>query len=592
MVKSNRCNLNGFTSEQLIKHKEDPEEAGGYFIVNGNEKLVRFLIAQLRNYPIVMTRKGWKKAAKLTSDLGIHCRCVKEDQISNDMIIHYLTNGSVKIRVLIDKLTVYLPLLLILKALCNYSNKKISQLLLQGCEHDTFYYSCVTNMIKQIENEDLNTQDEILKYIGERTRSRYFHLEKWHTDQEIAHYLLKNSIAVHLDKYEDKFNFLVFCTKKLFSARRGDCALENVDSPQLQEIYTSGQIYTNYLLERLSMFMHNLKLYFLKLSSNTSDELSQDKIRRSIQVLCPEISKEMIRFLSVGSIKAISTAGLRQDTSFSVIAEKINFYRFISHFRAVHRGSFFMEMRTTECRKLYPESFGFLCPVHTPDGAPCGLLNHLTLDCQIISDKPDFKTIIDDKLNSLGVIRLDDDESIESIPDFTSYTHVLLDGKVIGFIEDSQVLEFVKKLRRIKKKETVLSILEIGYVPKSNKTTQYPAIYLMTTPCRMMRPVTNLDTKKEELIGIFEQVYLEIAIKEEEKYELTTHLELRPTAMLSLLASLIPYSDFNQSPRNMYCCQMKKQTMGTACHSLKYRSENVRFRDLLFLIILFIIFFF
>ena len=70
MVKSNRCNLNGLTSKQLIEHKEDPEEAGGYFIINGNEKLIRFLIAQIRNYPIVMTRKGWKKASKLTSDLG------------------------------------------------------------------------------------------------------------------------------------------------------------------------------------------------------------------------------------------------------------------------------------------------------------------------------------------------------------------------------------------------------------------------------------------------------------------------------------------------------------------------------------------
>lgn len=362
MVKSKRCNLNGMTTDQLIAHKEDPQEAGGYFIINGNEKLVRFLIAQLRNYPIVMTRKGWKRAAQMTSDLGIHCRCVKEDQVSNDMIIHYLTNGSVKIRILIDKLTVYLPLLLILRALCDYSNKKICQMLLQSCEHDTFYYSCVVNMIKQIENEDLNTQDEILEYIGERTRSRFYHLERWHSNKEIAHHLLQNSIAVHLDNNEDKFNFLVFCTKKLFAARRGDCALENVDSPQLQEIYTSGQIYVNYLLERMSMFLQNIKIYFQKVSSNSNEPLTTDRIRKAIQQQIPEISREIIRFLSVGNIRAQSTVGLRQDTSFSVIAEKINYYRFISHFRAVHRGSFFMEMRTTECRKLYPESWGFLCP--------------------------------------------------------------------------------------------------------------------------------------------------------------------------------------------------------------------------------------
>ena len=29
-------------------------------------------------------------------------------------------------------------------------------------------------------------------------------------------------------------------------------------------------------------------------------------------------------------------------------------------------------------------SAGFLCPVHTPDGAPCGLLNHLTALCQVL----------------------------------------------------------------------------------------------------------------------------------------------------------------------------------------------------------------
>jgi len=42
-----------------------------------------------------------------------------------------------------------------------------------------------------------------------------------------------------------------------------------------------------------------------------------------------------------------------------------------------------------------------------------------------------------------------------------------------------------------------------------------------------------------------------------------THAEAHPAAMLSVVASLTPFSDFNQSPRNMYQCQMGKQTMGT-----------------------------
>ena len=63
--------------------------------------------------------------------------------------------------------------------------------------------------------------------------------------------------------------------------------------------------------------------------------------------------------------------------------------RYLSHFRAIHRGAYFAQLRTTTVRKLLPESWGFLCPVHTPDGAPCGLLSHLTATCRIVAASPD-----------------------------------------------------------------------------------------------------------------------------------------------------------------------------------------------------------
>ncbi|KIH47778.1 RNA polymerase Rpb2, domain 3, partial [Ancylostoma duodenale] len=81
------------------------------------------------------------------------------------------------------------------------------------------------------------------------------------------------------------------------------------------------------------------------------------------------------------------------DTGFSVIAERINQLRFVSHFRAIHRGAFFMEMRTTDVRKLRPEAWGFICPVHTPDGAPCGLLNHVTASCRIVTHYSDTREL-------------------------------------------------------------------------------------------------------------------------------------------------------------------------------------------------------
>jgi DNA-directed RNA polymerase I subunit RPA2 len=41
---------------------------------------------------------------------------------------------------------------------------------------------------------------------------------------------------------------------------------------------------------------------------------------------------------------------------------------------------------------------------------------------------------------------------------------------------------------------------------------------------------------------------------------------------------MTPFSDFNQSPRNMYQCQMGKQAMGTPGTALRYRSDNKMYR--------------
>ena len=44
------CNLDGMSPQQLVQHGEEAEEFGGYFIVNGNEKLIRQLIMPRRHF--------------------------------------------------------------------------------------------------------------------------------------------------------------------------------------------------------------------------------------------------------------------------------------------------------------------------------------------------------------------------------------------------------------------------------------------------------------------------------------------------------------------------------------------------------------
>jgi DNA-directed RNA polymerase I subunit RPA2 len=120
---------------------------------------------------------------------------------------------------------------------------------------------------------------------------------------------------------------------------------------------------------------------------------------------------------------------------------------------------------------------------------------------------------------------------------------------------------------------------------------------------RIMRPVINLNRKEVEYIGTLEQPFMDIACPDPSRKDVAelqaTHEELGkrkytvkavihphetflgpfcahtgPNSILSAVATLTPWSEFNQSPRNMYQCQMAKQTMGVPVHSFRHRHDN------------------
>lgn len=73
---------------------------------------------------------------------------------------------------------------------------------------------------------------------------------------------------------------------------------------------------------------------------------------------CGTFDSQMENFLSTGNVRSQTGLGLMQSTGLSIVAENINRMRYMSHFRAIHRGSFFQEMRTTEARQLLPDAWG------------------------------------------------------------------------------------------------------------------------------------------------------------------------------------------------------------------------------------------
>jgi DNA-directed RNA polymerase I subunit RPA2 len=162
----------------------------------------------------------------------------------------------------------------------------------------------------------------------------------------------------------------------------------------------------------------------------------------------------------------------------------------------------------------------------------------------------------------------------------TTLVTLHLDGKIIGWCTAALAHRVAKTLRhwKVQGLHGVPLDMEIGWVPPS-KGGQYPGLFMFSTPARMMRPVEYIANGKTDMVGSFEQVYMDIAcINEDVVPGVTTHRELHPTSILSVVANLTPFSDFNQSPRNMYQCQMGKQSMGTPAQNFPHRTDNKMYR--------------
>lgn len=371
--------------------------------------------------------------------------------------------------------------------------------------------------------------------------------------------------------------FRSFMIRKLYALVGGECCADNPDSPQHQEILMPGFLYGIILKEKLDELLGSVRAQIaqdVRRKVAGCDFNDNRYINKTIQRVNADIGSKLNYFLATGNLVSPSGLDLQQAAGYTIVAEKLNFTRYISHFRSVHRGAFFAELKTTTVRKLLPEAWGFLCPVHTPDGSPCGLLNHFAHKCRLVHSHLQVDHI-PALLSSLGMT-----QPFDPSIDGRDHVCVQLDGRIIGWASPLLAIKMANALRvwKTEGEHDVPLDLEIGLVPLS-KGGQYPGLYLFSSRARMMRDVKYLANGKTDSVGPFEQVYLDIAcMPDEVEKNVTSHIEYSPTNVLSLLANLTPFSDYNQSPRNMYQCQMSKQTMGTPSTALQRRTDNKLYR--------------
>lgn len=196
------------TSAELVRKHEEPEEFGGYFIINGNERLIRYLILPRRNHVISLIRPSFSNRGPSYTQYAVQIRCVRADQTSVTNTLHYLSNGSAMLRFTWRKQEYVIPIMLILKALVGASDHEIFEGVMMQDYDNTFLTDRVELLLRSFKRYALHTGDQCLEQLGDKFRVVMGLPEDW-TSVAIGVWLIQKMILVHLDTPRDKYRMLL-----------------------------------------------------------------------------------------------------------------------------------------------------------------------------------------------------------------------------------------------------------------------------------------------------------------------------------------------------------------------------------------------
>ncbi len=624
MLHSKYCHLSDRRETSLAEMGECPFDQGGYFIVNGGEKVIISQERVAENHvfvwsPSKTSTSKYSHEAEIKTSIDQRFYPVKTNKVkltkepSSKAIKDSLAKGGVigrTFRVQMPYLKEDIPLFIMFKALGVTTEKEIYEMILSNVDSvGSNYVNLLLPSAEEARIKGVTTQDSALHYISKQlnlTFTQDFQSQNKDVKLKYVRDILNRELFPHIGQNSRKKSFFLgYMTRKLMDCYFGIRPYDDRDHYGNKRVDLPGPLLTQLFRANFIKLVKDLKQQILpKLTAGPTG--LYPSLRKIIQS-CNIESK--IKFgLSTGNWSTQKTAISSSKKGIAQVLVRLSPVTPLSHTRRVQSPLERSGSKIVAPRRLHGTHYGMCCPNETPEGGQIGIVKNFSMQTHITIQTSDYPIRM--ALTELGVKDL-----TETLPsEINMSCKVFVNGDWFGLISDKLTKKLYDQLKMLKRHGIIVPYISIAWM------IDWKEIHIQTDGGRYSRPLYIVENNKlllkqmfdtdsdfrqkfktngikwmEFLSGLnstidFSQTpigvdngalieYLDTNELENAMVAMTmadlnanseknayymyySHCEIHPTMMMGVTSIMIPFSDRSQSPRNCYQSSMGKQAIG------------------------------